>query len=265
LLKRRRGYLLLYCETARQQEVRQALEAAGVREIPAIILAGGLGTRLRNVLPGTPKGLAPVRGRPFLAHLLAALANASVRCVTLATGHAADVVETTFGSDFNGMTLSYSREDRPLGTGGALRRAAAGLDADLVLALNGDSHVACDLPGFLDWHRGHGLPGSLVLARVADAGRFGTVKVDEQSVIRAFEEKRGVAEPGWIIAGVYLLTRELLLGLPKGESSLERDGFPRWLAGGLGGYRTEAPFLDIGTPESLAEAEAFFGGLRTKP
>jgi NDP-sugar pyrophosphorylase family protein len=233
-----------------------------MEDVPAIILAGGLGTRLRDVLPNVPKVLAPVRGRPFLAYLLDHLAIAGFRWVTLATGHQAGAVERTFGSTYKGLQLRYSREDRPLGTGGALRLAAASLDAKFLLALNGDSHVACELPPFLAWHRASGLAGSLLLVRVADAGRFGTVTTDEGGGIRAFEEKRGVAEPGWINAGVYLLSRELLLSLPEGQVvSLERDAFPRWLPAGLGGYRVEAPFLDIGTPESLARAEEFLAGI----
>jgi D-glycero-alpha-D-manno-heptose 1-phosphate guanylyltransferase len=98
---------------------------------------------------------------------------------------------------------------------------------------------------------------------VPDAARFGTVEVDEQERVRSFREKRGTPEPGWINAGVYILARRLVASLPEGQAvSLEQEAFPQWLTDGLGGYRRQAAFLDIGTPESLAQAEQFFTDLR---
>jgi NDP-sugar pyrophosphorylase family protein len=237
-----------------------------MEEVPALVLAGGLGTRLRGVLPDAPKVLAPVLGRPFLAHLLDALDAAGVRQVTLCTGYKADLVEQAFGPAYRRLALRYSREDQPLGTGGALRKAAAGQGGACFLALNGDSYVACDLAAFHAWHSSRGFRASLVLTRVDDAARFGTVEADERGAIHGFHEKQGRAEPGWINAGIYLLPRDLLLALPgQGAVSIERDAFPHWLPHGLGGHRVEAPFLDIGTPESLAQAEAFLGGLGKGP
>jgi NDP-sugar pyrophosphorylase family protein len=231
-------------------------------DTPALILAGGLGTRLRGVLPDTPKVLAPVAGRPFLAHLLDWLADVGVRDVIICTGYRAAQVTRAFGARYRDLYLYYSWEPQPLGTGGALRRALGLTHAETVLALNGDSFVSCDLPVFLAWHRAHGFAGSLVLAEVDDASRFGTVRVNDGGAIRAFEEKRGNAEPGWINGGVYLLSRRLLESLPEGQPvSIEREGFPAWLSSGLGGYQSSGAFLDIGTPESLARAEAFLAGL----
>jgi NDP-sugar pyrophosphorylase family protein len=231
-----------------------------------LILAGGLGTRLRGVLADLPKVLAPVLGRPFLSHLLDALDAAGVRQVTLCTGYMAEKVEHAFGQKHKRLTLRYSREKQPLGTGGALRQAAASQAGDCFLAMNGDSYVACDLAAFHAWHRQHDFAASLVLTRVNDAARFGTVEADENGVIHGFHEKQGRAKPGWINAGVYLLSRDLLLSLPAQDVvSIERDGFPAWLTRQLGGFRVEAPFLDIGTPESLAEAERFLSSARAKP
>jgi NDP-sugar pyrophosphorylase family protein len=231
-------------------------------DIPALILAGGLGTRLRGVLPDTPKVLAPVAGRPFLAHLLDWLDHAGVREVILCTGYRAEQVTREFGARYRGMSLYYSWEPQPLGTGGALCRALGLTHAETVLALNGDSFVSCDLPAFVAWHQAHGFAGSLVLAEVEDASRFGTVRLGESGAIASFEEKSGRAEPGWINGGVYLLSRRLLESLPEGCAvSIEREGFPAWLAGGLGGYQSTGAFLDIGTPESLARAGAFLARL----
>jgi NDP-sugar pyrophosphorylase family protein len=231
-------------------------------DVPAMILAGGLGTRLARVLPDTPKVLAPVAGRPFLAYLLDALTDAGIRDAILCTGHRADLVEREFGARYQGISLRYSRETQPLGTGGALRQALSLTGADTLLALNGDSFVACDFPAFLAWHREKCFAASLVLAQVADGSRFGTVDANPHAVIRSFVEKNGRAEAGWINAGVYLLSRPLLASLPQGRMlSIEHDVFPTWVSVGLGGYRSSGAFLDIGTPESFAQAETFLTGL----
>ena len=233
--------------------------------LPALILAGGFGTRLRGVLPDLPKLLAPVNGRPFLRYLLDRLERAGVREVVLCTGHRAEQIRDEFERRPTPITLKFSHETQPLGTGGAVRQALKIIDADSFLVLNGDSYIDCDLQPFIDRHRGHGLPGSLLLTHVDDASRFGTVLTDERGVIEAFREKEGRAVPGWINAGVYLLSRKLLEPLPEGQAySIEKDLFPKWLERGLGGYQVNAAFLDIGTPESLARASAFLAGVGSR-
>ncbi|MCI0455432.1 MAG: nucleotidyltransferase family protein [Gemmataceae bacterium] len=232
-------------------------------DIPALILVGGLGTRLRSVLPDRPKALAPVAGRPFLSYLFDQLQAAGLRRAVLCTGYQAHQVEATFGPRYGALVLTYSREEAPLGTGGALRLALPKLDAEEALVLNGDSYVDYPLAEFHAWHREHGFAGSLLLTWTEDTARFGTVEVDAAGRIRAFREKQGLARPGWINAGIYLLARRLLEALPAGRPvSLEREAFPAWLAGGLGGPVRRAAFLDVGTPESLAQAEAFLAKAR---
>jgi NDP-sugar pyrophosphorylase family protein len=234
--------------------------------VPALVLVGGLGTRLRSVLPDRPKALAPAAGRPFLTFLFDQLLAAGVRRAVLCTGYRAHQVEETFGSRYGQLGLTYSREETPLGTGGALRHALPHLDGDRALVLNGDSYVDCSLDEFHAWHREHGFAGSLLLAWVEDAARFGTVEVDATGRIRVFHEKQGRAVPGWINAGVYLLARSLLERLASDRPvSLEREAFPVWLAEGMGGWARRAAFLDVGTPESLARAEAFLAGVRAVP
>ncbi len=236
-----------------------------MHDIPALILVGGLGTRLRPVLCDRPKALAPVAGRPFLGFLLDQLQAGGIRRAVLCTGYRAHQVEATFGRRYGDLALTYSREETPLGTGGALRLALSQVDADLTLVLNGDSYVDCPLAEFHDWHHDRGFAGSLLLTWVEDAARFGTVETDESGRITAFREKQGLARPGWINAGVYLLARRLLEEVPEGRPvSLEREMFPAWLAGGLGGYARRAAFLDVGTPESLAQAESFLAGVRRR-
>jgi phosphoheptose isomerase len=228
-----------------------------------VVLAGGLGTRLRSVLSDRPKCLAEVGGRPFLRILLDQMAAAGVSRIVLCTGHLGDQVRAAIGNTHCGIPVVYRWEDRPLGTGGALRQALADSSEDLFLVANGDSYVAADLAVFQHLHQEGGLAGSLLLVHVADCARFGTVDIAADGRIRGFAEKRGVAEPGWINAGIYLLSRPLLESLPATTPlSLEREVFPLWLEGGLGSYAVRAPFLDIGTPESLAAAGPFFAALR---
>ncbi|HYH66838.1 MAG TPA: nucleotidyltransferase family protein [Urbifossiella sp.] len=225
--------------------------------ITAAILAGGLGTRLRSVVADRPKVLAPVAGRPYLAHLLDPLAAAGVRETVLLTGYGADQVRAAFGDAHRGMTLRYSEEPEPLGTGGAVRHAAELLTGRAVLLLNGDSFCALDLSAFAA-----AVPAGrigLALARVPDVSRYGAVTLDESHRVTAFVEKGGATGEGWINAGIYLIPRERLSDIPADRPvSLEREVLPRWVATpgvvGVPGGR----FIDIGTPESFAAAEAFF-------
>lgn len=226
-------------------------------DVPALILAGGLGTRLRGVLPGLPKVLAPVCGRPFLGYLLDQLQAAGVREVVLCTGYCAGQIFETFGNRHQELALRYSSESRPLGTGGAIRQALGLVEAELLLVLNGDSYVHNPLEEFHRWHLGResSFAGSLLLAWAEDPARFGTIELGPRAAIRSFHEKRGLSRPGWINGGVYLLRRSLLESIPPNQViSLENEVFPGWVRLGLGGYTTLARFIDIGTPESYEEA-----------
>jgi len=210
----------------------------------ATILAGGLGTRLRSATD-VPKVVAPVAGRPYLSWILDQLAGFDV---TIATGHAAGVVESAIGTG-----VGYSRETSPLGTGGAVKLAGLG-----GFVLNGDSYCRVSFDAFEHFARGG---PAIVLTHVPDTTRYGRVDVDGDGRVTAFREK-GVAGPGWINAGIYFLPDEIVRALPSGASSLERDLFPRLVANGqLRGYRGGGPFLDIGIPETYAAAPAFFAAL----
>jgi NDP-sugar pyrophosphorylase family protein len=222
----------------------------------AVILAGGLGTRLRAVVADRPKVLAEVDGRPFITYLLDQVASAGCHEVVLCTGYLGEQIEAAIGPTYRGLEVTYSREAQPLGTGGALRLAVERLDAPEMLVLNGDSFCAASLAPFAEWHTARGSQASLLLAWVPDASRYGTVVLDASCRIQRFEEKRAANGPGWINAGVYLLKRDLLASLPADAVvSLEREVFPRWC---LYGFRVEAPFIDIGVPAEYARALAFF-------
>lgn len=224
----------------------------------AAILAGGFGTRLRSVVADRPKVLAEVAGRPFISFLLDQLEFAGVREVVLCTGYMADLVETTLGNHHRSLRLGYSPETTPLGTGGAIRAALPMLTGETVLVLNGDSYCHADIAAFHRRHRERQAKASILLAHVPDAGRFGSVKIDDAGRVAEFAEKWPNAGPGWVNAGIYLIERELLADVPADHAvSIERDVFPQWVGRGLYGDTGGLAMHDIGTPESFAAAEMF--------
>lgn len=227
--------------------------------ITTVILAGGLGTRLRSVVPDRPKVLANILGRPFLSFLLDQLANAEIRDVVLCTGYLADDVYEKMGNKYKSLTLTYSKENYPVGTGGALRLALPHLNSDPVLIMNGDSFVHIDLTVYLDWFFKKNCQASLLLTKVSETGRYGKVIVAEDDLLLAFEEKGVNSGPGWINAGVYILKKSLIETIPVGiPFSLEREFFPKLVNKDLYGFRFDGKFIDIGTPETFALAEDFF-------
>lgn len=226
-------------------------------DVPAVILAGGLSTRLRSVLPNLPKPLAPVLGRPFLLCLLDQLEAAGARDVILCTGWLGDMVEAEIGRSRGSLSIRYSRESEPLGTAGAIARALPLIEKSAFLVLNGDSLVEADLSEFAACHRESLFLASILVTRVPDCSRFGTVEWLPNRSVTGFREKAGLARPGWINAGAYLFSKSLAETIPNDRpSSLERDILPNWTDGSLGAWPAEGAFLDIGTPESLAGSDA---------
>ncbi len=230
-----------------------------MRTDEAVVLAGGLGTRLRAVVSDVPKPLAPVAGRPFLAWLLDRLAMQGMRRVVLATGHMAERVEAAIGMRWAGMEIAYSVEDKPLGTGGALKLALSKLAGDAVHVLNGDTFLRYSLHGLENAAYAADVPIAMALARVDDVSRYGAVEVKDGKVI-AFREK-GAHGAGWINAGSYFLGVSALQALPTAEAfSLEAEYlYPQTAIGGLAAYTESVGFIDIGVPEDFARAQTLFG------
>jgi D-glycero-alpha-D-manno-heptose 1-phosphate guanylyltransferase len=229
----------------------------GFSTLTSIILAGGLGSRLRDILPDRPKVLAEFHGRPFLTYLLDQLAAAGTRRVVLCTGYRAASVQACLGDTYGSVKLIYSPEAAPLGTGGALRLALVHLESDPVLVMNGDSLAEVDLLAYLAWFQERTALASLLLVPAEDTSRFGRVEVAEDGAITGFREK-GISGPGWISAGVYFFKKTVLELIPPHQAySLEQDLFPRLIGKGLYGYRVKGNFIDIGTPESYARAGEF--------
>jgi D-glycero-alpha-D-manno-heptose 1-phosphate guanylyltransferase len=227
----------------------------------AIILAGGLGTRLRERVADRPKAMAPVAGRPFLDYLLEWLERGGCRGVVLATGHMSEVIERHVGKRRGQMSVVYSREEQPLGTGGAVLQALRGhLAGEPALVLNGDTWLGLDLPVFLCWCRQSPCKDAMVLRAVEDAARFGRVTLSEDEVA-SFGEK-SVPGPGLINAGAYWLRERSFeaLALPA-AFSLEQDVFePHVRRLGIRGYVSDGAFIDIGVPEEFDRAQVLLPG-----
>lgn len=226
----------------------------------AIVLVGGLGTRLRSVVTDLPKPLASVAGRPFLAHLLDQLAVGGLRRVILATGYMAEKIEQAIGARWAGMDIVYSKEPEPLGTGGAIRLAAMLLQGDGVHLANGDTFLRYDLGALEHVVQRAGASLGIALAKVDDVGRYGAVEVADGRVI-AFREKGGRG-PGLINAGSYFLTAAGITGLPDEDGAYSFESrvlLPGALSGQVAAFDDTSNFIDIGVPDDYAHAQHLFG------
>jgi D-glycero-D-manno-heptose 1,7-bisphosphate phosphatase len=224
----------------------------------AVILAGGRGGRLGALVQAIPKPLLEVGGQPFLAWLIQDLCGLGVEEVLLLTGYLGDAIEAALPEIRaklpRQMALRCLREPAPAGTGGAVRHAAAELDAKFLL-LNGDSWLDFNLRQLLaDAARGPATEiGRMVLRRMTDTGRFGVVECEGDRVT-AFHERPAAPRPGLVNAGIYLFSRDIVEEIPP-AASLERDLLPGLAARGvLHCTVADGYFIDIGVPEDLARA-----------
>ena len=222
----------------------------------AIVLAGGLGTRLANRLGGLPKPMAPIAGRPFLEILLGGLQLAGCSRVLLSVGFRREAIQNHFGSSFRGMSVDYVIEETPLGTGGAIRKALVFARENTVLVLNGDTFLDIDYAALLNFHAAEQPPLTMAVTHQANIARYGGVLVEGGRIV-GFEEK-GSAGPGWINAGVSVIEKSLAWpAFLQEKFSFETD-FLMPEAARLKGaaFPVDGLFLDIGVPEDLDRAQA---------
>jgi D-glycero-alpha-D-manno-heptose 1-phosphate guanylyltransferase len=226
----------------------------------AVVLAGGLGTRLRSVT-ARPKPLAEVGGNPFLQLLISQLRDQGIRRLVLCTGYLADEVEQAMGDGSSmGVSIEYSKESSPLGTGGAVKNAQPFLrDESDFLVMNGDSFLEADFAELIGFHFECGGLIAMAVHRSNNAGRFGSVQVGADGRVTGFTEKTNREEPGMINGGVYVFNQQIFDRIPAGVSSLERDIFPRAVAEGIFATEQRGMFIDIGTPDDYARAQGLFG------
>jgi D-glycero-alpha-D-manno-heptose 1-phosphate guanylyltransferase len=226
----------------------------------AIILAGGFGTRLNQVVKDVPKPMAPILGRPFLEYLLDRLVMQHFGHVVLSVGYRADQIIEHFGSLYKGVSIDYAIEEEALGTGGGLLNAMKYVSSDTFFSLNGDTLFDLDLRMLESEFSGKSFDAVLALRRVEDVSRYGSISLLADGSIASFMEKGKTEGPGLINGGVYLMHRGIFdrMGL-HGRFSMEKDCLE---AGGrdlkLFGVVADAYFIDIGVPEDYHRASLEF-------
>ena len=224
----------------------------------AILLCGGAGLRLRSVTGNAPKGMAAVAGRPFLELLLRQLRRHGFERAILAVGYRKEVIRSHFGERAFGLHLAYSVESSPLGTAGALRKAADLVQSDAALVMNGDSYTEVNLCEFVADYCQSKADASVVVVPADGRGDCGSVLVDGSGKLARFGEKEGRFHTPYVNAGVYMVSRNMLYEIPSGpEVSLEQESFPRWLRQGkyIRGFVCLGRCIDIGTPERYRKAQ----------
>jgi len=248
----------------------------------AILLCGGMGTRLRSVVADRPKPMADICGKPFLQYLLEMLRDKGITEVIFALGYMGEMIEEYFqdGSAF-GLKIAYSYEEEPLGTGGAIRNALPKILEEEVLVLNADTYFPMDYQGLLRFHQENDGDFSLATRAIEDISRYGAVRRDPAGRILAWNEKLGdggqqpgegskqpiegnaqqaaSASPkslsGEINGGIYVMKKSLIAEIPEGKQSLEQDCIPKWLSEGkrIFGLPFHGYFMDIGIPKDYQQ------------
>lgn len=223
----------------------------------AIILAGGLGTRLREVVPDLPKPMAPIRGKPFLAYLLDYLQKAGMTSVVLSIHYAGEIIKNYFKNDFQGLSITYAEEKKLLGTGGAIQYALTYIphQDEPVFVLNGDTFVTLDYKAMLAAHLDSKRLLSICLRHMQESGRYGTVKINDEKRIIAFQEKTENSV-GLINAGVYLLDPHIFekFNLPE-QFSFETEFLLPFISTiAPQAFMAQDYFIDIGIPTDYAKA-----------
>lgn len=218
----------------------------------AVILCGGLGTRLRSVVDDRPKSMADINGKPFLQYQIEYLKAQGINDFILATGYLSDYVSDFFkdGSNF-GVHIEYAIENEPLGTGGAIKNAFEKIKTEYALCLNGDTYFEIKIAELEKVYKTNNADMAIALKYEKNVSRFGAVKFDENNKLIAWNEK-DVEGEGFINGGIYIISKNLVDTIPSGKISLENDLMPLWI-------NTKNVFtkvfsghsIDIGIPESL--------------
>lgn len=220
----------------------------------AIILAGGLGTRIKNVLPDVPKSMAPINGKPFLSFILDNLNKNRFDKVVLAVGYLGEQIEQYYGKKYKNLELVYSYEKNPLGTGGSLKKAMKFVDEEFIYVLNGDTYFDIDYEKLKT--------SSLItifIKKYKDIKRYGSIIFNANNVVTKFEEKKYISD-GYINGGVYYLSKKIFdnYNLEK-KFSLEKDFIEiHFKKLNIKVNKSNGYFIDIGIPEDYEKAKKDF-------
>jgi NDP-sugar pyrophosphorylase family protein len=228
-------------------------------DVDVLILCGGLGKRLRPVIGESQKVMAEVSHRPFLDIILEYLAKENFKRIILCTGYKANVIEEYYQDRDFGLSLEFSHEDIPLGTGGAIKHAKRFVKSNPFFVCNGDSLCELHFRKFLEFHKTKKAFASIAIVKVKETRDFGAVKVDKSRRIIAFQEKKGDFTLKYVNAGVYCFEKDIFKMMPSQKRfSLEKDFFPLCVGKNFYGYLMRKRFLDIGTPERYKQARKLF-------
>ena len=224
----------------------------------ALILAGGLGTRLRDIVIDVPKPMAQVNGRPFLEYIFEWMSRYSIGKVILSVGYKPESVLKHFGDSCSGIPIDYAVEEKPLGTGGALKYALQKTSDRNILIINGDTYFPIDLDSFYRWHVKNENVFSLALKRMKNSDRYGSVELKGSTIVK-FNEKK-FSEDCLINGGIYLINRSFIESRPLPEVfSLEKELMEKEAGTSiLKGRIFKEMFIDIGIPEDYERAQEIF-------
>ncbi len=228
----------------------------------AIILAGGLGTRLRSVVHDIPKSMADINGRPFLEYQVDGLITQGIEELILSVGYKSEVIMDHFGDLYKHTPIRYVMEEEPLGTGGAIMKSLDTVNDDTIYVFNGDSIFIVSLKEMMDQHLKSASDATLALKPMKDFFRYGQVIIDKESKVVDFLEKQPCSE-GLINGGIYLINVPKLKSIPFPEKfSIERDYFEKHLnKHHINGHLSDGYFLDIGIPTDYEKAQKEFPSL----
>jgi D-glycero-alpha-D-manno-heptose 1-phosphate guanylyltransferase len=226
----------------------------------AIILAGGLGTRLKGVVSDIPKVMAPVNGRPFLEYLLDYLEDHIVDHVILSVGYKHEIIKEHFGNQYNSISIDYAIEDEPLGTGGGIKKAFEFVKGYRSLVFNGDTMFRINLEKSFEFHFAKSAEISIILREVNNVERYGAVETDDNHRIIRFNEKGQNFGNGKINGGVYLISKSFFKNnLFPEKFSMEKDCFEKMVhSHKFYGMVCKQYFIDIGIPEDYKKAQDDF-------
>lgn len=225
----------------------------------AIILAGGLGTRLKGLIQDVPKPMAPINDKPFLLYVLNYLINEGISKSILSVGYKHEAISSYFGNAFHSMQLEYAIEDEPLGTGGAISLALKKTSSENVFIINGDTLFPVSLNSLEDTHLKTKTEITIALKEIEDAKRFGSMRIDNNAIITSFREK-SATKNSFINGGIYLLNKEKFIqrNLPS-KFSFEKDYLEKIVSEHcISGCVFNKYFIDIGIPESYQIAQKDF-------
>ena len=228
-----------------------------------LILAGGLGSRLQKVIHRYPKPMVLIRDKPFLEYLILQLKKYNLTEILLCIGYLGEKIKEYFQDGAKwGVEIEYSEEEKPLGTGGAIKLAENFVRSDNFLVLNGDSCLDIDFNELIEFHKLREALATLALVQISKPDRYGLVEIDKNFHITSFREKGAVSKSNLINGGVYVFEKEVLNLISEGSVSLEKDIFPKLIGKRFYGKPQKAYFIDIGVPQDYKRVQKEFWKLR---